>query len=256
MYPVQPRHALTLLKVPRPGEAYLWGTETRESTMRRWTLMAAAVWWLAVLPAHAGEQILIDGKPWIYDADDARDIMRTCAACHGEGGAGGGGGVYPRLAGLNPDYIAKQLREFKSRQRENIPMVPYATERELPERDVLTIARYLSELKVETHLPADLPSDGFARLEAMKRVLQIPREPGDIAAGQDFYDSACAVCHGHRGEGRLMKPQLAGQHIKYLKAQVDGYLTGRRSHDDLAYWRTRSEADWANLWAYVSTFQE
>jgi len=227
--------------------------------MRRLVRMAAMVLVLSLVggaAARADEPILINGKPWVYDADDAKDIMRTCAACHGEGGGGGGGGVYPRLAGLNPDYIAKQLRLFKSHERDNIPMMPYATERELPERDVLTISRYLSELKLETKLPKDLPSDGFARLEAMKKILQIPREPGDVAAGRVFFDNECGVCHGVRGEGHLMKPQLAGQHIKYLKTQVEGYLAGRRPHQDLADWRARPEADWINLWAFISTLQE
>jgi len=225
--------------------------------MRSLAWMAVLVFALAggVL-AHAEEPTLINGKPWVYDPDDAKDIMRTCAACHGEGGAGGGGGVYPRLAGLNADYIAKQLRLFKSHERENIPMIPYATERELPERDVLNISRHLSELKIETKLPANLPSDGFARLEAMKKILQIPREPGDVAAGKVFFDAECGVCHGIRGEGHLMKPQLAGQHIKYLKTQVEGYLAGRRPHQDIADWRARPETDWADLWAYISTLQE
>jgi hypothetical protein len=46
-----------------------------------------------------------------------------------------GWGVYPRLAGLNADYLAEQLEKFKSRERGNIPMIPFANEREFPARD-------------------------------------------------------------------------------------------------------------------------
>ncbi len=223
--------------------------------MRRLTGVA---WVVLVLAAGGGvaaaeaPPVMIDGKPWVYDQDDAKDIMRTCAACHGEGGLGGGGGGYPRLAGQNPDYLAAQLRKFKSHERENIPMIPYATERELPEADVRTITRYLSELPVQTKLPTDLPMDGFARLEAMKHVLQIPREPGDAAHRGAIYAAQCAPCHGRHGEGHLLRPPLANQQIPYLKHQIANFLAGKRPHDDVASMRARSAADWRDLWACIS----
>lgn len=223
--------------------------------MRR---LAGLAWVVLMLAAAAGvaaaaeAPVMIDGKPWVYDRDDAQDIMRTCAGCHGEAGLGGGGGVYPRLAGQNPDYLAEQLRLFKSHERENIPMIPYATERELPEADVRTIARYLSELPVQTTVPKDLPQDGFERLEAMKHVLQIPRQPGDAAHGGLIYAKECAPCHGRRGEGHLMRPPLANQHIKYLEHQIANFLAGKRKHDDVASMRALSADDWRDLWAYVT----
>ena len=102
--------------------------------MRAWVL--AGVLALAAGPAMAQEKavILPNGKTWTYDAEQGKEIMRTCAACHGEYGEGGGGGVYPRLAGLNGEYLAEELRAFKTRSREYIPMIPYANERELPEK--------------------------------------------------------------------------------------------------------------------------
>jgi cytochrome c553 len=219
---------------------------------------AGLVWMMVMLAAAGGTAaaaeppVMVDGKPWVYDRYDAQDIMRTCAGCHGEAGLGGGGGVYPRLAGQNPDYIAAQLRKFKSHERENIPMIPYATERELPEAEVRTIARYLSELPLQTKLPANLPEDGYARLQAMKQVLQIPREPGDAAHGGAIYAKKCAPCHGVHGEGRLLRPPLASQHVKYLETQIANFLAGKRPHDDVAAMRAHSEADWQDLWAYVT----
>ncbi len=38
----------------------------------------------------------------------------ACATCHGKDGAGGGNGVFPRIAGQHADYIAKQLWVFKN----------------------------------------------------------------------------------------------------------------------------------------------
>jgi cytochrome c553 len=191
-------------------------------------------------------------KPYAYDPDMAKDIMRICAGCHGEFGAGGNG--YPRLAGLNAEYLAEQIRMFKSRERENIPMIPFTTERELPEREVLDISRYLSEITLSTKPPPeDDKIDGFARLMLMKQVVQIPREPGDAEAGREFYTSECGPCHGRQGEGRIRKPPLAGQYIPYLKTQIAAFLAGKRKHDDVdQIMRPRQPAEWQNLWAYVS----
>lgn len=58
------------------------------------------------------------------DLELGEEIYDTCAPCHGPFGQGGGGGVYPRLAGMTSEYIADQLRRFKERERENIPMIP------------------------------------------------------------------------------------------------------------------------------------
>ena len=223
----------------------------------RMILTFAALMVLASPVAAAEPPVMIDGKAWVYDPLEAVDIMRTCAPCHGETGTGGGGGFYPRLAGLNSDYLAEQLRKFKSRERENIPMLPYATQRELPERDVLTITRFLSEIRVMTKPPEDLPTNGLDRLKIMKKVLRIPREPGDSVAGQRLYDADCAACHGRQGEGRLRKPLLVGQHVGYLRTQIDNFLAGKRPHDDVdKIMRPRSVEDWANLWAYVTVMQD
>ena len=205
--------------------------------------------------AQQAEPVMIKGKPYVYDPDNAQDVMRICAGCHGEAGAGSSG-IYPRLAGLNADYLAEQLHKFMTRERENIPMIPFAVDRELSQRDVLDVTRYLSEIQIATHPPADMPPDGFARLQIMKKVLQIPREPGDVEAGHEVFASECAPCHGRKGEGRVKRPPLAAQHIAYLKIQVANFLAGKRSHEDVEAMRKRSDEDWRNLWAYVSTLAE
>jgi len=117
--------------------------------------VAAATVWGGVFLAGTGAgaqqaPIMIKGQPYTYDPDNAKDVMRICGGCHGELGNGGGGGQYPRLAGINADYLADQMRKFKTRERENIPMIPFAVDRELSEADVLDVTRYLSDAVYKT----------------------------------------------------------------------------------------------------------
>lgn len=226
--------------------------------MRAWVLAGVLLLTAGVAGAQEKAVILPNGKTWTYDAEQGKEIMRTCAACHGEYGEGGGGGVYPRLAGLNGEYLAEQLRAFKTRSRENIPMIPYANERELPEKDVLDVATYLASIKPSKHPPSDdVAMDAFERLKAAKQAVQIPREPGDIDAGKKLFEADCMECHGRDGYGRVKKPALAQQHIKYLKTQIELFLSGKRKHEDVdELMRPKTVKEWGDLWAYVSTLDD
>ena len=229
--------------------------------MRGWWVVAvvavgvATVAWAQDAPPPV---TLPNGKTWTYDAEQGREIMRTCAACHGEFGEGGGGGVYPRIAGLHPDYLADQLRAFKSRARENIPMIPYANDRELPEKDVLDVSYYLASIKPPNRPPSDdTPMDAFERLKLAKQAVQIPREPGDAAKGEKLYNGDCMECHGRNGQGRVRKPPLAQQHMKYLRAQVALFLKGQREHEDVdELMRPKTDQDWQDIWAHVSLLDD
>ena len=229
--------------------------------MRAWVLalvLCGATAAVAVAQENPPPVPLPNGKTWTYDAEQGREILRTWAACHGEFGEGGGGGVYPRISGMHPEYLAEQLRAFKSRARENIPMIPYANERELPEKDVLDVSYYLAGIKPPKHPPSDdTPMDAFERLKLAKQAVQIPREPGDAAAGKKLFEADCMECHGRDGQGRVKKPPVAQQHMKYLKEQINLFLKGLRKHDDVdELIRPKTEQDWQNIWAYVSILDD
>lgn len=223
--------------------------------MRR--MIAAAVV-MTGWAAGAAAQVLPDGKEWIYDSYNAQDVMRPCASCHGEYGSGGGGGVYPRLAGMHAEYLADQLRKFKTRERENIPMIPFVEDRDLSERDILDVSRWLSEQQLATRPPPpEVEMDAYKRLLAAKQTVQIPREAGDAQKGKAIYDSDCASCHGKQGQGRVKKPPLAGQHIPYLRAQIELFMTGKRQHDDIdQVIRPRKPEEWQDVWAYLSILDD
>jgi cytochrome c553 len=213
---------------------------------------------VAAQQAAPAPVLLPNGKAWVFDPDNGREIMRTCAACHGEFGEGGGGGVYPRISGMHPDYLADQLRGFKSRTRENIPMYPYANDRELPEKDVLDVSHYLAPIKPPKHPPSDdVKMDAFERLKLARQAVQIPREPGDQAKGKALFEADCMECHARDGQGRVKKPPLAQQHMKYLKAQIVLFLNGQRKHEDVdELIRPKSDQDWQNIWAHISVLDD
>ncbi len=199
------------------------------------------------------------------DMDYADEINETCAGCHGALGKGSPDGEYPRLAGQSAKYIASQLRAFKARQRINIPMFPYTTERELPEEDVVQIAAYLSRIDLPTKLAGLAPTKGFNALDRLleaDKVINIPRYPGDVAAGERLYVRECRSCHG--GEGRRESergmPLLAGQHSLYLKRQIQHYREGKRLHDadpdDAALFRRIPDREVENLLAYLSVLDD
>ncbi|WP_448189320.1 NapC/NirT family cytochrome c [Azospirillum sp. sgz301742] len=205
--------------------------------------------------AHVAPAAAETPAPADFDAFNAKDVMRTCAPCHGEFGQGGGKGTYPRIAGLNADYLADQLRKFKSRERENIPMIPFTNDRELPDSDIRDITRFLASVKLKTKLDdADAPADGLDRLMAAKKILHIERYDGDAEQGKALYGELCASCHGKAGEGRVKKPPLAGQYSEYLFQQISDFKKGRRQHEDIdLLFAQRSERDIDAILAYLST---
>lgn len=192
------------------------------------------------------------------DLELGEEIYDTCAPCHGPFGQGGGGGVYPRLAGMTSEYIADQLRRFKDRERENIPMIPYANERELPEEDVIAVAAYLEQIELQTSLPqTDQVIDGLERLNQAKRVLNIPLAEGDTEKGGATYQESCATCHGKDGYGTDKGPLIAGQHIRYLSKQIEDFVEGKRWHrNPWTLFRERKPEEFQDLYAYLSTLDD
>lgn len=221
--------------------------------------MALGKWWwwgavagLVAMPLGAVE--MEGGKA------AGKDINGTCAACHGEFGAGGKKGEYPRIAGQQVKYIETQLRNFRARTRVNIPMFPYTQERELPDEDIKEIAKYLNAIELPTKMPTFTgDEDALTRLQMVEKVMIVPRAEGDVEAGGVIYQKKCAGCHGKTGKGRGMFPMLAGQYTNYLKRQADLYLKGDRPHDDegtTGVLNTLQEKDINDILAYLTTLQE
>lgn len=57
--------------------------------------------------------------------DQVAAILPLCASCHGVDGISSVA-LYPNLAGQKPEYLAKQLRDFKAARRDDPVMRPMA----------------------------------------------------------------------------------------------------------------------------------
>lgn len=205
-----------------------------------------------LLATAAAAQNLADGK----------DVFGPCAACHGANGQGGKGGEYPRIAGQPATFIIESLKSFQSRERYNLPMVPYTEPRELSAGDMKDVAAYLESIKLPTRVP-DLPASASSleRLTAAQSVLAVPSVKGDVEAGRRRFAADCSDCHGKDGRGRAKRdaPMLVGQYPNYLRRQYEAFKKGQRGakEDDAmnGILEDVTAEDFTNILAWLTSVQ-
>jgi cytochrome c553 len=146
----------------------------------------------------------------------AASYGQVCVACHA---ADGNSTIAenPSLAGQHPEYLVKQLQEFKSGKRENAIMAGFAAM--LSDDDMRNISFWLATQK---------PAGGVAtNKETIRQGERIYR--GGIA---DRQIAACAGCHSPNGAGIPSQyPRLAGQHAGYTEAQLKAFRDGVRHNN-------------------------
>ncbi len=76
-------------------------------------------------------------------AQKGKQKFSMCAGCHGSNAEGRG--IFPRLAGQHPKYIATQLKNFKKGTRSGGPMSGIASS--LSSDDIAAISAYLGTIK-------------------------------------------------------------------------------------------------------------
>lgn len=157
------------------------------------------------------------------DASRGADVANLCTACHQADGSGMNmqdGESWPRLAGLNAEYFAKQLRDIKKGTRMSPTMTPFVNM--LNDQQIADVATYYSELQPTTGKGGENADEG-----TLKRGEQLA-ERGDWSQ----YIVSCKSCHGpgNRGAGDVF-PGIAGQHAGYIKAQLKAWKEGARKND-------------------------
>ncbi|MBB1600569.1 cytochrome c [Variovorax sp. UMC13] len=149
----------------------------------------------------------------IFNATPANS--QSCASCHNADG-NSAIAANPKLAQQHPEYILKQLQEFKSGKRKSAIMKPYASA--LSDEDMRNIAWFVGSKTVKP---------GFAK------------EKDLVALGEKIYRGgiadrmipACASCHSPTGAGLPAQyPRLGGQHADYTSAQLVAFRDGVRAN--------------------------
>lgn len=139
----------------------------------------------------------------------------VCMACHTTDGSRGSP-ANPILQGQHPDYLAKQLVEFKAGKRNNPVMRGIAST--LSPQDMKNVSAFYATKQAKP---------GFAK------------NKDTVALGESIYRGgiadrnvpACAGCHSPSGAGiPAQYPRLAGQHADYAEAQLVAFRSGARAN--------------------------
>jgi cytochrome c553 len=140
----------------------------------------------------------------------------VCIACHGADG-NSLAPANPKLAQQHPEYLVKQLQEYKSGKRENAIMKGFASA--LSDEDMVNISFWLASQK---------GTPGFATSKET------------VALGERIYRggipdrqiAACAACHSPNGAGLpIQNPRLSGQHAEYTATQLNHFRSGLRANN-------------------------
>ncbi len=160
----------------------------------------------AVAPAMAAKPDLVKGEA---------TFTAVCAACHGADG-NSGTPAYPKLSQQHPEYLVKQLQEYKTGKRKNAIMQGFAAT--LSDADMKNVAYWATSKQAKP---------GFAKEKELvtlgERIYR-----GGIS---DRQIPACAGCHSPTGAGIPSQyPRLSGQHSEYTAAQLTYFRDGIRTN--------------------------
>jgi cytochrome c553 len=175
------------------------------------TALAPALALALAAPLMAAEPAA-PAKP---DLAKGQATAQVCAACHAADGTRGIP-TNPILQGQHPEYLVKQLTEFKAGKRQNPIMQGMAAS--LSEEDMRNVAAFYASKQAAPGAATD------------KDLVQLGEKiyRGGIA---ERNIPACAGCHSPTGAGiPAQYPRLSGQHTEYTVAQLNAFRAGARAN--------------------------
>ena len=144
-------------------------------------------------------------------------------------GTGVAAAGFPRLAGQNADYLAKQLRDMQQGLRNDPIMQP--TAKALNDKEILAVANYYASLPVKSSSEAAAVEDLLKKGEQLAKL-------GDWSKNVP----ACVQCHGENGTGvGLHFPAIAPQSANYTANQLRNWKSGSRHNDPQGLMKTVAE---------------
>ena len=175
-------------------------------------LMSTTLTVLVASTAMAAGPAPVVAKPDLAKGEAA---FAMCVACHAADG-NSTTPVNPKLSQQHPEYLIKQLHEFKSGKRANAVMSGMVAG--LSDDDMRNISYWLASKPAKP---------GFAK------------EKDTVALGERIYRggipdrqiAACASCHSPNGAGMPAQyPRMSGQHADYTTSQLLQFRDGIRKN--------------------------
>lgn len=189
--------------------------------VHRFGAASARYWFLAMAMATV-PAAFAQSQPVKPDPAKGQQIAsQVCVACHA---ADGNSTIpaNPKLAGQHPEYLHKQLKDFKPgadgkpAERANAVMAGFAST--LSEQDMRNLAAYFAS---QTLKPSAARNKDIVELG--QRIYR-----GGIASKNV---PACAGCHSPNGAGLPVQyPALAGQFAEYTESQLVAFRQGTRKN--------------------------
>jgi cytochrome c553 len=184
---------------------------------------------LAVLLAASFSAFATEEAKTKVDLAKAKTIAESvCIACHGADG-NSAIATNPNLAGQIPEYLHKQLSNFKAVGDKpavrNSPIMGGMAAM-LSEEDMKSLSVYFSQQKLKPSAAKDpvLVAEG-------QKIWRM----GDFNKGVP----ACAGCHGAAGAGLPAQyPALSGQYAEYTEDQLKKFRLDERANDQEKVMRT------------------
>jgi len=172
---------------------------------------------LALLLAGASFTVAAQAaKPAALPKHVQEIVTGRCALCHGPEGESASA-VYPRLAAQHPDYLQKQLKDFRDGRRKSDTMGEMA--KDLQDADIAALAGFFAGKKAGARQPGDVDLAAVGKYIFLK---------GNSYSGV----AACSSCHGPKGYGTEQLPRLAGQHPSYVETQLKEFNKRERTNDN------------------------
>ncbi|OUS27894.1 cytochrome c4 [Thalassotalea sp. 42_200_T64] len=162
------------------------------------------------------------------DAEAGKTKAAICGACHGMDG-NSLVPAYPKLAGQHPQYITKQLQDFKAalntggKEGRNDPIMGGMVAA-LTEQDMADISAFFTSQTISASTAKANPTG--------KKIY--------LGGDADRGITACIACHGNAGEGASLAgfPAVNSQNVEYLKIQLTKFRDASRNNDMNAMMRT------------------
>ncbi|RLJ67486.1 c-type cytochrome [Sulfurisoma sediminicola] len=163
----------------------------------------------------AAPAIAADPKPAPASPRVQEIVAGRCSLCHGMEGESASP-VFPRLAAQHPEYMVKQLKDFREGRRKGTMNEMAA---DLKDDEIAGLASYFGGKPSKARRPSDVDLAGIGKYIY---------EKGNKYTGV----AACASCHGPKAYGTVQLPRLAGQNVQYLETQLKEFNQRARTNDN------------------------